>query len=80
MHDPTIATKALIRVIRHEAGPRVYVRGLRVHHGLTGAVMLGCAVLARAAARPLVCTIAVSLMLHDVHDFPWSLRDRATHD
>jgi hypothetical protein len=71
----TAVKTGLVRIIRHDAGPRVYVSGLRVHHGLTGAVMLTCGLLARANARTLLCGMAVSLMVHDAHDFPWSLRD-----
>ena len=41
-------------------GPRVYIRGRRIHHGLTGAVL---------------ATLGLALMLHDRHDWPWPLAD-----
>jgi hypothetical protein len=67
----------ILRIHRHPYGPRVYVGGLRVHHGLTGAVLLACGLLAPAAGRPVVVSLAVLLMVDDAHDFPWSLRDAA---
>lgn len=59
---------------RHPWGPRVYVAGLRVHHGSTG-VALAVAGLARRDRRLVV--IAAALICHDAHDFPW--RDSDNH-
>lgn len=39
---------------------RLYLRGRRIHHGLTGA---------------LLAALGVVLMLDDARDFPWRLTD-----
>lgn len=43
-------------------GPRVYVRGRRIHHGLAGAVLV---------------VVGAVLCLHDRRDWPWRLQDGA---
>lgn len=40
---------------------RVYLAGLRIHHGLAGALLV---------------TAGAFLAWHDRHDFPWPLIDR----
>lgn len=40
---------------------RLHIHGHRIHHGLTGLILI---------------IIGVGLMLHDRRDFPWPLRDR----
>ena len=42
---------------------RVYVRGRRIHHGLTGAVM---------------AAVGALLLIHDWKDRPWSFYDDRT--
>lgn len=42
-------------------GPRLYVKGRRIHHGLTGAV---------------TAVIGAVLCLHDRRDWPWPTVDR----
>lgn len=57
-----------IRVTREPTGPRVYVAGVRVHHGATGAILV--AVGARARYRPAVL-LGCLLLAHDWRDFPF---------
>lgn len=52
---------ALVRVLRPSTGPRLYVLGARLHHGLTGAAL---------------CALGAVLMVHDRRDWPWPVRDR----
>jgi hypothetical protein len=41
-------------------GPRLYVKGLRIHHGAVGA---------------LLTIVGAVLTAHDWRDFPWPLKD-----
>lgn len=61
-------------VVRHPWGPRVYVGGLRVHHGSAGLALAFLAVLAK---RPGLAAIGVAGVVHDRADFPW--RDENNH-
>ncbi|MGH2954679.1 MAG: hypothetical protein ACRD2Z_03265 [Thermoanaerobaculia bacterium] len=68
----------MIRVSRHPRGPRLYVLGLRCHHGL--AAMVGSALAALVpwrTARALGYGAMVALEAHDARDFPY--RDRDGH-
>lgn len=59
----------MIRVVRHERGPRVYVVSIRVHHGTGGLLLAGAALLARRRR------LAVALALWaatDWRDFPFT--------
>lgn len=42
-------------------GPRLYIFGRRIHHGLVGACLTA---------------LGAVLSIHDRRDFPWRLRDR----
>lgn len=61
-------------VVRHPHGPRVYVGGVRLHHGSAGCA-LGVAAL--ASRRRWLGLVALALVAHDVRDFPW--RDSDNH-
>jgi hypothetical protein len=80
MSTPSSLTplRSLVELVHHPDGPRLYVGGLRVHHGLTGSLLfLGTSCLRRHAnLRALTAIAAGSLILDDAHDFPWRLRDR----
>lgn len=52
--------------------PRCYVAGLRVHHGLTGVVLIAAGLLGR---RRGVLALGALLALEDFGDWPWSLFD-----
>lgn len=61
-------------VVRHPNGPRVYVAGLRVHHGSAGCALA----LIGLTRRNLVLTaIATAMVVDDLSDFPW--RDCNNH-
>ena len=63
-----------MRIEHHPNGPRLYVHGLRLHHGLTGSVLL----LAGVAGHLRTVTLAGALLVaDDLHDFPWRLREGA---
>ena len=59
----------MIRVARHPNGPRVYVCGLRVHHGSGGALL---ATVALVAHRRRVALALGLWALSDVRDFPFT--------
>ena len=61
-------------VLAHPCGPRVYLLGRRVHHGV-----VGCAALAAALAtrRRWLLPLGALLVAHDARDFPW--RDIDNH-
>lgn len=61
-----------MNVIRHPNGPRVYVAGRRVHHGL--AALIALPFCGRSRALRLV---AVTALAHDIRDFPF--RDIDNH-
>lgn len=61
-------------VVRHPNGPRLYVAGLRVHHGTAGCALA----LVGLTRRNLVLTaIAAAMVVDDLADFPW--RDCDNH-
>lgn len=59
------------RIIRHPNGPRLYVGGLRVHHGTTGLLVAAAGLGSRS--RPLVA-LGLLLAAHDRHDTALWLR------
>jgi hypothetical protein len=61
-------------IVRHPRGPRLYVAGLRVHHGSAGLAVAAAAV---ALRRPSVAAAALVAVAHDRADFPW--RDCDNH-
>jgi hypothetical protein len=68
-----------IRIERHAYGPRVYLLGLRVHHGLIGCVL---ALLGTWRRERSLLPLGLMLVCTDRHDFPWSPREAtsATRD
>lgn len=65
----------MLRIAHHANGPRVYVLGMRVHHGTTGVV---CACVLRFTGQKhrrvrtfLMCVCACAVW-HDRKDFPWT--------
>jgi hypothetical protein len=62
-----------VAIERHPRGPRLYVRGLRVHHGLSGALV--CLAALAGGRRP-AALLGLCLAAHDAADFPWPLRER----
>lgn len=70
-----------VRIIRHERGPRVYVIGLRCHHGATGAAALALGAALRGhAPRALTrgaAAVGALLLWHDRADFPFT--DKCNH-
>jgi hypothetical protein len=61
-------------IVRHPWGPRVYLVGLRVHHGSAGCAL---ALVGLARRRLWVAAIAAAMIVHDAGDFPW--RDADNH-
>lgn len=80
MSNPTHTRGRLVEIRRHPHGPRLYVVGLRVHHGLTGCGLAAAGAIA-AAARMHVLVVAtvtiagLAMALEDLHDFPWPTHD-----
>lgn len=71
----------MIRVLRHPSGPRVYVAGLRLHHGTVGvALIVGGATVRRRAKVAAAAAAAGALLLahrREYRDFPF--RDTDNH-
>lgn len=61
-------------IVRHPRGPRVYVVGLRIHHGSAGCAL---ALVGVARHQLWLAAIAAAMILHDAGDFPW--RDSDNH-
>ncbi|MQA76494.1 MAG: hypothetical protein GEU88_19590 [Solirubrobacterales bacterium] len=61
-------------IVHHPWGPRLYLAGLRVHHGSAGCA-LALAGLKRHA--PLLTVAGLVMVLDDLADFPW--RDCDSH-
>lgn len=57
-----------VHIQRHPNGPRVFLAGYRLHHGVTGLAICG---LCLAARRRRAALAALALVLHDAHD--WKL-------
>lgn len=70
------STEPMLRLIRHENGPRLYVARQRVHHGATGCALLAAAAIRRKRAA-LLC--AALLCAHDRHDWRvWFAKETLT--
>lgn len=74
---PIPARRRVVSVRRHPNGPRVYLLGRRIHHGLTGAVLAVASVLLprRARHRGVLVILGAVLVIDDAHDFPWHTQD-----
>lgn len=66
------AALSLISVAYRPGSCRLYVAGLRCHHGLSGLAIALIGVLTRNRALFLVGCLAVA---HDWKDYPWPLID-----
>ncbi len=55
--------------------PRCYVAGLRVHHGLTGVLLIAVGLLAK---RRRMFLLGALLTIEDWHDWPFSMFDDGT--
>lgn len=62
----------MIRIERHPNGPRVYVFGKRVHHGLAALIALPI-----VWRFPLLRTASIAALIHDLPDAPF--RDCDNH-
>lgn len=60
--------------VRHPHGPRLYLRGRRVHHGTVG---LAVAAIAFLVHQPRLAAVGLAMLAHDAGDFPW--RDCDNH-
>lgn len=54
-----------LHIIKHPNGPRLYVGGLRVHHGTTGLML---SALGLGARRRALVGLGLVLAVHDRHD------------
>lgn len=63
---------ASLSVVRAPGSCRVYIAGLRCHHGLTG---LALAVLGLALANRRLFLVGCLAVAHDWKDRPWPLID-----
>jgi hypothetical protein len=61
-------------IVRHPYGPRVYVVGVRVHHGSAGCAL---ALVGLARRDLLLIAAGIAMVVDDLGDFPW--RDRDNH-
>lgn len=59
----------MIRMVKHDCGPRVYVFNRRCHHGSVGCGILALGILSRSRTLRL---IAMAMIMHDHRDFPWT--------
>lgn len=64
--------RAPVELIAHPRGPRLYLGGLRVHHG--SAALVAALILAASNHR-LWAAAALGICAHDARDFPWRDRD-----
>ena len=73
----TVATRRRVPLVRIERpvghGPRLYIKGLRLHHGLVCAVGATVGVVCKQRALTLV---ALAGVVDDLKDWPWPLHDR----
>lgn len=72
-----MAERALVRAtgfVRHPEGPRLYLKGRRIHHGTAGIFVAAAALLVH---QPRLAAIGLAMIAHDAGDFPW--RDCDNH-
>lgn len=55
-----------ITIVGHQNGPRLYVMGLRVHHGVSGALV---ASVGAVRLDPRLTLAGLGMMVHDAHDY-----------
>ena len=82
--QPTTASTAVAfprawpRLVRIEHppghGPRLYVLGLRIHHGLVAAVALPLTMICN---KRILVLLAFAALCEDLHDYPWRLHETA---
>ena len=61
-------------VIHHPRGPRVYVAGLRIHHGSAGLAVAAAGIV---VGNPILMIAGAIAVAHDWRDCPW--RDCDNH-
>jgi hypothetical protein len=66
----------LVRIDRYPTGPRLYVGGLRIHHGLSGELLTVDALRRRGRVALFEAAVGLLLCATDWHDFPFSPIDR----
>jgi nucleotide-binding universal stress UspA family protein len=71
----THAEPMAVRIDRARRGPRLYLGGLRLHHGLTGELLALDGLRRRGRLGLAEVLAGLLLMGDDWHDFPFSLRD-----
>lgn len=64
-----------VRIDHSRRGPRLYLGGLRLHHGLTGELLVLDGLRRRGRLRIAELLAGLLLMGDDWHDFPFSFRD-----
>ena len=65
----------MLHVIRHPNGPRVWIFGQRVHHGMTGCLLLAWSAKFRRRRR-LIAGLGLALCAHDRADWrAWFARE-----
>jgi hypothetical protein len=64
----------MLRIVHHPHGPRLYICGLRCHHGISGSML---ALAAFAAHQRRVAAVCVIWAASDWRDFPFT--DKCNH-
>lgn len=64
----------MTRIVGHPCGPRLYVAGLRVHHGAAGCAI---ALIGLARHNTLIAAVGLVMAIDDRADFPF--RDCDNH-
>jgi hypothetical protein len=69
----------MVKLIKHERGPRLYLIGKRVHHGSVGVGLTLTVLLAASKQRRLrpLALLGLAMIAHDIKDFPWT--DNCNH-
>jgi hypothetical protein len=68
--------KGLVWIDRAPNGPRLYLGGMRIHHGLGGELLTADALRRRGRLAMLEAVVGLALLASDWHDFPFALTDR----
>jgi hypothetical protein len=63
---------SIVTVARKPGSVKVYVAGLRLHHGITGIVVAGAGL---ALRRRRMFLLGCAITAHDWRDWPWPIID-----